>query len=51
MKLIDKLPYFYEECPKTNTIQDGLGSETLEYKFSVSEPKPSCIVLVLGHSS
>lgn len=28
MKLIDKLPYFYEECPKTNTIQDGLGSET-----------------------
>ena len=27
MKLIDKLPYFYEECPKTNTIQDGLGSE------------------------
>ena len=28
MKLIDKLPYFYEECPKTNSIQDGLGSET-----------------------
>ena len=28
MKLIDKLPYFYEECPKTNTIQEGLGSET-----------------------
>lgn len=27
MKLIDKLPYFYEECPKTNTIQDGLGNE------------------------
>lgn len=27
MKLIDKLPYFYEECPKTNTIQEGLGSE------------------------
>ena len=28
MKLIDKLPYFYEECPKTNTIQNGLSSET-----------------------
>ena len=28
MKLIDKLPYFYEECPKTNTIQEGLQSET-----------------------
>ena len=28
MKLIDKLPYFYEECPKANTIQEGLGSET-----------------------
>ena len=27
MKLIDKLPYFYEECPKTNTMQDGLGIE------------------------
>ena len=27
MKLIDKLPYFYEECPKTNTIQEGLSSE------------------------
>ena len=27
MKLIDKLPDFYRECPKTNTIQDGLGSE------------------------
>ena len=27
MKLINKLPYFYEECPATNTIQDGLGSE------------------------
>lgn len=27
MKLIDKLPFFYEECPKTNTIQDGLSSE------------------------
>ena len=27
MKLIDKLPYFYEECPKTNTIQEGLQSE------------------------
>ena len=27
MTLIDKLPYFYGECPKTNTIQDGLGSE------------------------
>lgn len=27
MKLIDKLPYFYEECPVTNTIQDGLESE------------------------
>ena len=28
MKLIDKLPYFYEECPTTNTIQEGLQSET-----------------------
>lgn len=28
MKLIDKLPFFYEECSKTNTIQDALGSET-----------------------
>lgn len=28
MKLIDKLPYFYEECPITNSIQNGLGSET-----------------------
>ena len=28
MKLIDKLPYFYGECPKTNTIQDGLSVET-----------------------
>ena len=27
MKLIDKLPFFYEECPNTNTIQDGLSSE------------------------
>ena len=27
MKLIDKLPFFYEECPKTNTIQDGLDIE------------------------
>ena len=27
MKLIDKLPFFYEECPKTNTIQDGLSFE------------------------
>jgi hypothetical protein len=27
LKLIDKLPYFYEECPKTNTIQEGLSSE------------------------
>ena len=27
MKLIDKLPFFYEECPKTNAIQDGLSSE------------------------
>ena len=27
MKLIDKLPYFYEECPKVNTIQNGLSSE------------------------
>ena len=27
MKLINKLPDFYEECPKTNTIQDALGSE------------------------
>ena len=28
LKLIDKLPYFYGDCPKTNTLQDGLGSET-----------------------
>ena len=27
MKLINKLPDFYEECPKTNTIQYGLSSE------------------------
>jgi hypothetical protein len=27
MKLIDKLPFFYEECPITNTIQEGLSSE------------------------
>lgn len=27
MKLIDKLPYFYEECPKVNSIQEGLQSE------------------------
>ena len=27
MKLIDKLPFFYEECPKTNTIQDSLDVE------------------------
>ena len=27
MNLIDKLPYFYEECPKTNTIQNSLSSE------------------------
>ena len=27
MKLIDKLPFFYEECPKTNTIQNGLSFE------------------------
>ena len=27
MKLIDKLPFFYEECPVTNTIQSGLNSE------------------------
>ena len=27
MKLIDKLPFFYEECPKTNTIQNSLNSE------------------------
>ena len=27
MNLIDKLPYFYEECPKTNTVQYGLSSE------------------------
>ena len=27
MKLIDKLPFFYEECPVTNTIQNGLNSE------------------------
>lgn len=27
MTLIDKLPYFYEECSKTNTIQEGLSSE------------------------
>ena len=28
MKLIDKLPHFYEDCPNTQTIQNGLGSET-----------------------
>lgn len=28
MRLIDKLPYFYGDCPKTNSLQDGLGSET-----------------------
>jgi hypothetical protein len=27
MKLIEKLPFFYEECPITNAIQDGLNSE------------------------
>ena len=27
MRLIDKVPYFYGECPKTNTIQEGLGAE------------------------
>ena len=27
MKLINKLPFFYEECPKTNTIQNSLNSE------------------------
>lgn len=27
MKLIDKLPFFYEECPVTETIQEGLSSE------------------------
>ena len=27
MKLINKLPDFYGECPKTNTIQDSLSSE------------------------
>lgn len=27
MKLIDKLPFFYEECPKSNTMQDGLDIE------------------------
>ena len=27
MKLINKLPDFYRDCPKTNTIQDGLSSE------------------------
>lgn len=27
MKLINKLPFFYEECPKTNTIQNSLSSE------------------------
>ena len=27
MKLIDKLPFFYEECPVTNTIQNGLSYE------------------------
>ena len=27
MKLINKLPDFYEECPKTNDIQNGLSSE------------------------
>lgn len=28
MKFIDKLPYFYEECPIVNTIQEGLQTET-----------------------
>ena len=27
MKLIDKLPSFYEECPKVNSIQEGLDIE------------------------
>jgi hypothetical protein len=27
LKLIDKLPSFYEECPLTNTIQEGVQSE------------------------
>lgn len=27
MKLIDKLPFFYSECPVTNTIQEGLNIE------------------------
>ena len=27
MKLINKLPPFYEDCPKTNTIQYVLSSE------------------------
>ena len=27
MKLIDKLPFFYEECPKTNTMQNSLSFE------------------------
>ena len=37
MKLIDKLPYFYEECPKANTIQEGLGSETENLYYKVKE--------------
>lgn len=39
MKLIDKLPYFYEECPITNTIQDGLGSETNNLYRKVEDTK------------
>ena len=37
MKLIDKLPYFYEECPNTNTIQEGLGFETNNLYTKVEE--------------
>lgn len=37
MKLIDKLPYFYEECEKTNTMQEGLSSETNNLYAKVEE--------------
>ena len=36
MKLIDKLPFFYEECPKTNAIQDGLSSEINNLYYKVN---------------
>lgn len=44
MKLIDKLPYFYEECPVTNTIQDGLGSEANNLYEKVEDTKKQLYV-------